>query len=53
MHVDFFNKPLKRDQKVELGHSQSGVCDLPCGDPSRVTTRISLNSLCINVILLS
>jgi hypothetical protein len=54
MYVNFFlNKTLKCDQKGELGHIHSGVCDLPCDDPSLVTSRISGNSLYINAIILS
>jgi len=53
MYIDFFHKTLKCDQKIELGHFESGVCDLPCDDPSLATTRISGNILYINIILLS
>jgi len=51
MYVDFFS--LKCDPNVELGYFESGVCDLPCDDPSLVTSRTSASSLCINVILVS
>jgi len=49
----FFNKTLKCDPKVELGHFEPGVCDLPYDDPSLVTFTTSPSSLYINVILVS
>ena len=53
IYADFFNKTLKCDPKGELGHSQSGVCDLPCDDLSLVTSTTSASSLYINVIIVS
>jgi hypothetical protein len=53
MSIFFFNKTLKCDRKVELGHFQPGVCDFPYDGVSPVNSRISGNSLYVNVILLS